>query len=494
MNEATERYLRLGLQIGRHADGMVDAYFGPPELAAAVDAEPPADPRALVVAAEALLDELDDGWLRDQVVGLRTYAGVLAGESGSYADEVEGCYGVRPTHTEEAVFAAAHERLEELLPGEGTLAERYARWEDSIRVPAERIESVVAAVIEEARAQTRRLVGLPEGEGIDLEIVRDKSWLAFCEYLGGLRSRIAVNVDLPISALELLVLALHETYPGHHAERTTKDVALVRGRGLLEETIVLVPTPQSLIAEGIATLAPEILLDGEGGPALAGIVRDSGTDFDLAHARAVEQALEPCKWAQVNAALLLHEGGASEAETHAYLERWALLTPEWADHMLRFFDAPTSRSYVITYAAGRNLCRPYVAREPDGFRRLLSEQVRVRDLRTVTLYRPTGQAERDLVEASGWRAFPPRLPEQPIFYPVLTEEYATRIARDWNARDGKVGYVLRFEVPAEALRRWPPQQGAAGATFRELWVPAEELEEFNAVIRGPIETVAVYRS
>jgi hypothetical protein len=375
-----ERYLRLGLQIGRHVEGMVDAYFGPPELAAAVDAEPPVEPGALVAAARALLDELDDGWLRDQVVGLRTYAGVLAGESGSYADEVEGCYGVRPTHTDEAVFTAAHERLEELLPADGTLAERYARWEDSIRVPAERIERAVAAVIEEARAQTRRLVGLPEGEGIDLEIVHDKPWLAFCRYLGGLRSHIAVNADLPITAMELLVLSLHETYPGHHVERATKDVALVRGRGLLEETIVLVPTPQSLIAEGIAKLAPEVLLDGEGGPALAAIVEDAGVEFDLEHARAVVQALEPCEWAQVNAALMLHQGGASEAETHAYLERWALLTPQWADHMLRFFKEPTSRSYMITYAAGRELCRSYMAHVPDGFRRLLSEQVRVGEL------------------------------------------------------------------------------------------------------------------
>src|SRR5919109_5098784 len=141
MNEVVERYLRLGLQLGRHVDGMVDAYFGPPELAAAVDAEPPVDPRVLVSAAEALLDELEDGWLRDQVTGLRTYAGVLAGESLSYADEVEGCYGVRPSHTDEAVFAAAHEQLEELLPGDGSLAERHERWERSIRVPAERIEA-----------------------------------------------------------------------------------------------------------------------------------------------------------------------------------------------------------------------------------------------------------------------------------------------------------------------------------------------------------------
>src|SRR5436305_13773713 len=131
-----ERYLLLGLQVGRHVEGIVDSYSGPPELMAAVDAEEPVDPRTLVSTAKALLDELEDGWLRDQVVGLRTYAGVLAGEPGSYADEVEGCYGVRPTFTDEAVFTAAHEQLDGLLPGEGPLAERYQRWRTAIRVPA----------------------------------------------------------------------------------------------------------------------------------------------------------------------------------------------------------------------------------------------------------------------------------------------------------------------------------------------------------------------
>ncbi len=174
---AAERYLRLGLQLGRHVDGIVDAYFGPPELAAAVEAEPPADPRALVSDAEALLDELEDGWLRDQVGGLRTYAGVLAGEARSYADEVEGCYGVRATFTDEAVFTAAHEQLEALLPGEGSLAERYARWEDSIHVPAEQTERAMAAVIQEARAQTLHLLELPDGEGVFLEIVHDEAWM-----------------------------------------------------------------------------------------------------------------------------------------------------------------------------------------------------------------------------------------------------------------------------------------------------------------------------
>jgi hypothetical protein len=380
VSSEVERYLRLGLQVGRHVDGIVDAYYGPPELAAAVDAEPPVDPRKLVADAETLLDDLDDGWLRDQMLGLRTFAGVLAGESRTYADEVEACYGVRPTFTDETVFTAAHEQLEELLPGEGTLAERFKRWEDSIHVPTEKVEETMAAVIEEARDRTRRLVELPEGEGVALEIVRDEPWLAFCEYLGDLRSRISVNVTLPMSALELLVLSLHETYPGHHAEACAKEHALVRGQGLLEETLMLVPTPQSLVSEGIAKLAPSLLLEGDGGAALAAITEDAGVELDLAHALAVQRAREPLEWAEVNAALLLYERDASEAEAQAYVERWGLMTPELAAHLIRFFKEPTSRTYIVTYPAGLELCRAYVAAEPERFRRLLTEQVRVRDL------------------------------------------------------------------------------------------------------------------
>jgi hypothetical protein len=375
-----ERYLLLGLRLGRHVEGIVDAYYGPPELAAAVDAEPPVDPRALVSAAEGLLDELEDGWLRDQVVGLRAYAGVLAGESCSYPDEVEACYGVRPTYTDEAVFAAAHERLEALLPGDGRLAERYQRWRNSILVPAEQVERTVAAVIEEARAWTRGLVELPAGEGVELEIVRDQPWMAFCDYLGDLRSRISVNADLPQSAIDLLQLTIHETYPGHHVERCCKEQLLVRGRGLLEETIVLVPAPQSLVSEGIAELAPSVVLESDGGAPLAAVVHAAGIELDLAHALAVERAGEPCRWAEVNAALMLHDAGATEADAHAYLERWGLMTPQLADHVIRFLTEPTSRTYMITYAAGHALCRSYTAGEPEWFRRLLTEHVRVGDL------------------------------------------------------------------------------------------------------------------
>jgi hypothetical protein len=378
--DAVERYVRLGLRLGRHVDGLVDAYYGPPALAAAVDAEPVAEASALAHEAEELLGELDDGWLRDQVAGLHTCARALAGEPMSYADEVEGCYGVRPARTDEAVFAAARERLDELLPGAGTTAERVERWRGAQRIPAERVEATVAGVIEEARTQTRALVELPEEETVELVTVRDVPYLAFCAYLGGYRSRIEVNLDLPVHGLELLVLAIHETYAGHHTERTAKEERLVRGQGLLEETIALVPTPQSLVAEGIAGLAPWLLLEGEGGPALAAVLHDAGVELDLRHALAVERALEPCAWAEVNAALMLYEDGADDAELQPYLERHALLGPEVAAHVIRFLREPSSRTYIVTYPAGRELCRAWVGGDPARFRRLVTEQVRAGEL------------------------------------------------------------------------------------------------------------------
>jgi len=112
---------------------------------------------------------------------------------------------------------------------------------------------------------------------------------------------------------------------------------------------------------------------------------------------------------------------------------------------------------------------------------------------TVTLWRPTGQAELDLVAASRWRAWPPRLPEQPIFYPVLNRWYATRIAREWNVPAGGVGYVTSFQVRRQFLDRYIVQQ-VGGHDVREYWIPAEDLAEFNANIVGAIREEADYRA
>jgi hypothetical protein len=123
-----------------------------------------------------------------------------------------------------------------------------------------------------------------------------------------------------------------------------------------------------------------LVLSGEEGEAFAEVVRDAGLEFDLGRVLAIQRALAPCDWVDVNGALMLFEDGADEAETRAYLERWGLMTPERSAHVIRFLREPTSRSYILTYAAGRELCERWVGGDLRRFRRLLTEQVRVGDL------------------------------------------------------------------------------------------------------------------
>ena len=112
-------------------------------------------------------------------------------------------------------------------------------------------------------------------------------------------------------------------------------------------------------------------------------------------------------------------------------------------------------------------------------------------MNTTTLFRPIGPHELALIAASGFREFPPRLPDQPIFYPVLNEEYARQIARDWNVKASGSGYVTRFQVANSFLEKYPAEV-VGGAIHRELWIPAEDLPELNRNVVGLIEVIAEF--
>jgi hypothetical protein len=111
---------------------------------------------------------------------------------------------------------------------------------------------------------------------------------------------------------------------------------------------------------------------------------------------------------------------------------------------------------------------------------------------TTFLFRPVNQAELDLIEQSGWTSFPPRLPQQPIFYPVTNEEYAIQISNEWNVPAYGIGYVTKFAVKTDYLTKFKVEN-VGGHIHNELWVPAEELEEFNSNIVGQIEVTKEFR-
>ena len=406
-----ERYLRLGLELGRHIDGLVDAYYGPAGLAAAVAAAPAPLPGALAESARRLVIDLDDGgdlgdpaddgaeppsgadagrrrWLRAQVVGLETTARRLAGEPVPYADEVERCYGVRPVRADEGAFAAAHRQLDEVLPGTGPLAERLEAWRDAHTVPPERLGTAIAALAEELRARTAVLFGLPDGEHVDFELVRDEPWAGFNYYLGNLRSRVAVNTDLPVLSTGLAHLVAHEAYPGHHTEHARKEAGLVRRRRWWEESIFLVGTPQCLMAEGLADLGLEVVLGSRPEGVVGSILRPLGIRYDADAIAALAGPLEVLGGVRQNAAFRLHEDGADPDTVIDEVARHGLLPRERAAKAVQFLTHPTWRAYVTCYVEGMPRCRAFVGGDPSRFERLITEQLLPADLVAVQAAAP----------------------------------------------------------------------------------------------------------
>lgn len=397
-----DQYLELGLSIGRHIDGFVDAYYGPTELSAKVAAAPISPPIELVAQAKSLLSAIDAGeplgspvagdeaspgedarrrrWLRAQTLGLLTSTRILSGESISYADEVEACYGVRPTRVPEEEILAAHARLDAVVPGTGALGERLITWRESHAVSPEILRAAIASLAEDLRERTQRAFGLPDGESVEFEFVTNQPWSGFNYYLGNLKSRVAINIDLPVLSTSLAHLVAHEAYPGHHTEHSRKEVGLVRRRRCYEESIFLVGTPQCLLAEGLADLGLEVVMGRRPEQLIAEHFRPLGIAYDPDVVGVVAEAGEALQAVRANAAFRLHEDGAAPEVVAEEVARFGLLPKVRAEKSIEFLMDPTWRSYISCYVEGLPLCRNYVQGHPERFQRLITEQLIPMDL------------------------------------------------------------------------------------------------------------------
>lgn len=381
-----QEYLRLGLALGRHVEGFVDAYYGPPALAEEAAAGPRPDPGSLVARARGLLADLEAGydletprrqWLSAQVRGLYTSARRLAGAPIGYIEEIESCYGVRPSWTPEDDFREAHRRVDAVLPGRGgsSLADRYNGWREAQAVPTDLLGDALHSLADDLRARTEAMFGLPEGEKVDFELASNQPWSGFNYYMGGLRSRVAINTDLPVLSLSLGHLVAHEAYPGHHTEHCRKEAGLVRRRHHLEESIKLVGTPECLISEGLADLGLEVVAGARPEPVVESHLKPLGIPYEAETAGEVAQAGEALGAVRGNAAIGLHDRGWSMDEAVGYLQRWALLPDSRARKAVSFLTDPTWRAYSFCYIDGLRICRRYVGGDPARFARLISEQV-----------------------------------------------------------------------------------------------------------------------
>ena len=381
-----EQYVRLGLSFDRLERGFVDAWTGPAQLRAEVESGPVPAPQELGRRARELRQELPSAglapdrarWLDGQLTGLECSARVLAGEPVGWVDQVEAFFQVRPELGDEAVYADAHAELERLLPGDGPLLERYAAYRASSAVPPQRLPDAVRGVSTLLRERARAAFALPDEEAVDYEIVSDRPWAGFNHYLGGFRSTVAINADLPVGLGALPALVAHESYPGHHTERCRKQVAHA---GRAEQDLWLVNTPENLLAEGLADLGLAGLDLLDWGPTMTELYGDLGLSYDGELGQRIARAAAPLRAARQDAALLLHDRGAPAEQAEGHLARWGLQSSDRAAKTVAFLSSRLWRAYMSTYVEGERLLSRWLAERPAGaavgerFARLLDEQL-----------------------------------------------------------------------------------------------------------------------
>jgi hypothetical protein len=389
-------YILLALRFNRVVPGIVDGYFGPPDLADRVDAEDIQAPGRLAEDAATLRSRLAAEvrepdrrqWLDLQLAALETIGLARAGDPIPYLEQVRRCFALTPERRPIERFEAAAGRLDALLPGDGSLAARLAAWHEGWTVPPERVGAVVDVLVARFRERARRLFGLPAGEDLRVSLVRDQPWTGYNWYDGGYRSRVEINLDLPLRLPGLVATAAHETYPGHHLEHASKEAALVDGLGRLEASVLLINTPECLISEGLANVGRDFVapiaelaeLLVELAPiadvplgADAGLLREAAS-----RQGSIEEATNVLDEARVNAALMLHEDLAPRDEVIAYLVGVGRMAPEAAAKRLQFIEHPLWRTYVFVYPEGEALLRRWLESAPAGgraarFARLLRE-------------------------------------------------------------------------------------------------------------------------
>jgi hypothetical protein len=374
MDGIAPAYVKLVLALGVHDPDYVDAYYGPPEWRTAAQAakrplpEIQSEARRLLARLVALrpaghdeLLALRHEYLTRQLEALATRADMLSGRKLTFDEESQALYNAVAPALSDEYFTKILARLEPLLPGTGSLAERYEAYRKRFVIPPDRVSAVFEAAIAECRRRTLPHVDLPAGEAFTVEYVKGKSWSAYNWYQGGFRSVIQVNQDLPITIDRAVDLACHEGYPGHHVYNALLEKHLVQDRGWVEFSVYALFSPQSLIAEGTANYGIEVAFPGDERTAFerATLYPLARLDPALAEGYArVQREMHGLDYASNEAARRYLEGRLDAEEAARWLEMHALMSAARARQRVKFIEQ--YRSYVLNYNLGQDLVRAYV--------------------------------------------------------------------------------------------------------------------------------------
>ncbi|MFC1484353.1 hypothetical protein ACFL5M_00855 [Candidatus Neomarinimicrobiota bacterium] len=400
-NDLAARYVKMVLAMEHHDPGYVDAYYGPDDWQTEITNNPwlledvvrEADSLELLLAGiipdKDEFSQLRHTYLNGQIQAVRFRAEMLSGKSASFDQESQGLYGATaPKHTA-AYYDSVLQELDVLLPGTGTIPDRYRAFQARFEIPSERLAEVLDRVIADARQRTSNHLRLPKDETFELEFVTDKSWSGYNWYKGNAVSLIQINTDQPSRIDRALDLACHEGYPGHHVYNTLLESEMYSKQGWVEYSVYPLYSPQSLIAEGTANAGIDLVFPPEARLTyeqevlypLAGLDPSQAADY-----RAVQEVVRKLRYARVDAARALLDETMSENETVAWLMKYSLYTESRAQQTIAFFR--TYRSYIINYSLGQDLVEDWLDRQGgdnsngrwNAFGKLLSSPRLPRDL------------------------------------------------------------------------------------------------------------------
>jgi hypothetical protein len=395
-------YLLLALRLGKLMPGIVDAYFGPADLKAQVDAEVPYTATKLREDASRLEARLsreaiaDDRrrWLQAQLVAIEAQALMLTGDPLPYPDYLTCLFDLTPEQTPESVFEAAADDLVRLLPsGEmrsETVADRLATWDARFTIAHDRLPAMVEWLVGQVRDRADRLLGLPKGERIEFDYVTGGPWSAFSQYEGGLRTSIEINAEQLCRPADLIRMAAHECYPGRHTDHVWQERRIVGEMGRMESTISLLNTPEAVIREGLAFLGERLVAPDESMPDLLlelyqrgdlAIAADPVAAREAADKQVrIARALANLRAVVANAAFMLHADGATREDIVNYLRHYLVMSPDRAEKQLALIEDPIGRAEVVVGTEGERLLRRWFEIGPgdelvDRYGRLMREQL-----------------------------------------------------------------------------------------------------------------------
>jgi hypothetical protein len=374
MDTLAESYIKLVLSVGLHDPDYVDAYYGPPELRAQVEAEKLSleaikesaavalnQARMLAPAQHEEMAMLRHQYITRQVESLMSRVDILRGEKLSFDEEAQALYDAKPPSYPEEHFKRIVKELGSLLPGEGPIPPRYDKYKADFVIPKEKLDTVFQAAVSESRTRTKRYISLPDQESFIIEYVTGKSWSGYNWYKGNSYSLIQINTDLPIYIDRAVDLASHEGYPGHHVYNALLERHLVRERKWIEFTVYALFSPQSLIAEGTANFGIDMAYPGPERVAFEREVLFPAAGMDGMRAGEyyrIHELVMRLNYAGNEAARGYLNGTMTREQAAEWLVNYALMSPERAMQRTRFFDQ--YRSYVINYNLGQDLVKQYI--------------------------------------------------------------------------------------------------------------------------------------